>query len=86
MHSIGPIVLHQVLQLKSKPYAEEFLRWSYQALLGELRRFKTRYVNVIRGHGEDAKSSRINALQKELQTSDGLQTEFRDDIIGNNFI
>jgi hypothetical protein len=77
--------LIKVLKVKSIVRAEEFLRESHKALYKQLCTLKAEYVNAVRHLGKVAHSSRINTLREALQSSDVLQTELGDDVIGNRF-
>jgi len=79
MCSLYPI---KVLEVKSVIHAKEFLRLSQKMLHGRLDMLKTEYVNAVRRLGEEAKSLRISALRTALKSSDDLQDELRDDVIG----
>lgn len=75
--------LIKVLEVKSFVHAEEFLRWSQSLLHKELRTVGAEYVDAVRRLGEEAKSSRIDALRTALQSLGDLQTELLDNVMGN---
>ena len=81
IHSNGLTVI-KVLMVKSTVQAEEIFCRSQKLLHNGLHKLIAEYVNAIRHLGEAAKASRIEALRTALQRDD-LQTELRDNIIGN---
>jgi hypothetical protein len=63
--------------------AKEFLSLSQGELHVQLRPLKTKYVEVVRRLGREAKSFRINTLRDALlEDSTALQAKLRDDLIG----
>ena len=63
-------------------HAKEFLRLSQSDLHIQLRALKAEYVDAVRRLGQEAKSFRITTLRDALKNDTAIQTEIRDDVIG----
>lgn len=62
--------------------AKDFLRLSQRELHVQLHTLKTEYVEAVRRLGQEAKSFRITTLLDELENATALQSDLRDDVIG----
>ena len=62
--------------------ANEFLRLSQGALRIQLRALKAEYVDAVRRLGQEARSFRIATLRDALENVTAIQTEIRDNVIG----
>ena len=83
IHPLVSLSLFKVLAAKSIPQTEKFLRESHKYLCEHLCELKTEYVEAVRQLGKATQSTRVHALQEKIQSSDLLQTELRDVILGN---
>jgi len=78
--TVSPSLI-KVLKMKSTAQAEEFHCASRKPLHKGLHTLNTEYVNTVRLLGRRPN----HVLRTALQILGGLQTEFRDSIIGDRF-